>query len=52
MDWRHEETQDDAQLFLESDSKREPFPISNRDLLTRPIGELHDQIGEIPDLFC
>ena len=51
VDWRDEETQDSSQLILESDSKRETFPIANVDLLTRPIDELQEQIGEILDSF-
>ena len=51
IDWRDEETQDASQLILESDAKRETFPVSNSDLLTRPIDELREQIGEILDSF-
>ena len=51
VDWRDEETQDASQLILESDSKRETFPVSNVDLLTRPVNELDDQIQEILDSF-
>ena len=51
IDWREEETQDASQLILESDSKRETFPISNIDLLTKPLDEMNEQIEEILDSF-